>query len=153
MSDPVVWGPALWRILHTLAERLGTQKNSILIADEQRAWMNFLHSVENAIPCKRCKDHYRRWSREHRIDAALTKGAARKWVWGLHTEINAEQNKVGPELSEMDALYGERTSSDLTRDVDECLQHLTTASQRTHITTAALRSFKYTLSFLRKFTN
>jgi len=152
VSDPVVWGPSLWRILHTLAERLGSQKNGMLIADEQRAWMNFLQNVENAIPCRLCKDHYRRWSKEHRIDAAVVKDAARKWVWGLHTEINTEQNKVGPELSEMADIYGERSSSDLTRDVDECLQHLTTATQRTYITPVALRSFKYNLSFLRKFT-
>ena len=152
MSDPAVWGPSLWRILHTLAERLGSQKNSMLIADEQRAWMNFLHSVENAIPCKRCKDHYKRWTKEHRIDSAVVQDTARKWVWGLHTEINGEQNKVGPEFSEMGALYGERSSSDLTRDVDECIGHLTTAAQRTHIAPTALRTFKYTLSFLRKFT-
>ena len=152
MSDPAVWGPAMWRILHSLAERLGKQTNTLLIQDEQRAWINFLRSVESVIPCKRCKGHYRDWGLKNRIDLAAMRITARAWLWGLHNEVNRERHIQGPELAEMEAIYGQRTSIDLSRDVDECLRHLLTSVQRIHITSESFRTFKYRLSLLRKFT-
>ena len=152
MSDPNIWGPSLWRILHSLAERLGKQTNIILIQDEQRTWINFLRSVESVLPCKRCKTHYREWSLRRRIDSAANKIQAREWLWELHADINKERNVTGPTLDEMEAMYGQRTSNDLNRDSDEWFKHLTDAIQRGHITSESFRTFKYRLSLLRRFT-
>jgi len=121
--------------------------------DEQRAWINFLHSVENIIPCKRCKEHFRVWCRKYPIEAAVVQNEARRWIWGLHTEINNEQKIASPDVSEMGDMYGKRTANDLMRDIEECFRHLTSAVQRTHISLNSLRIFKYTLSYLRKFTD
>lgn len=155
MSDPTVWGPSMWRILHSLAERLGKQTNILLIQDEQRTWINFLRSVENVLPCKRCKAHYREWSLKHRIDGSTTKLAARAWLWGLHADIRGDPKE--PELQDvklqdMEAMYGSRTSVDISRDSEECFGHLLSAVQRTYIEADSFRAFKYRLSLLRKFT-
>jgi hypothetical protein len=32
------WGPPVWRILHTLAEKSGELTNQIQIIDEENAW-------------------------------------------------------------------------------------------------------------------
>lgn len=149
MSEPAVWGPSMWRMLHGLAEKLGKQTTMILIQDEQRAWSHFLRSVENVIPCKRCKQHYRDWSLKNRIDAATGRLAARAWVWGLHDEVNRERDVQGPPLNEMEAMYEGRDS---TRDADECFGHLLNAVQRQQISSEFFRVFKYRLSLLRKFT-
>lgn len=152
MSDPAVWGPSMWRILHTLAERLGKQTTAIQIQDEQRAWINFLRCVENVIPCKRCKAHYRDWSLKNRIDAAVHRISARNWLWKLHTEVNKDRQVEGVPVDEMEGLYGNRSQADLSKDVEECLQHLLNAVQRAHIVSESLRTFRHRLSLLRRFT-
>lgn len=149
MSEPAVWGPSMWRMLHGLAEKLGKHTTMILIQDEERAWLHFLRSVENVIPCKRCKQHFRDWTLKNRIDGATGRLAARAWLWGLHDEVNAERKVQGPPLNEMEAIYGGR---DVTRDVEECFGHLLNAVQRQQISSEFFRAFKYRLSLLRKFT-
>ena len=152
MSDPAVWGPSMWRILHSLAERLGKQSNMLLIQDEQRAWINFIRAVEPAIPCKRCRAHFRDWMVTHRLTESANKANAREWLWGLHSEVNKERRIPNPDLYEVETMYGSRSGNDITRDTEECFKHLLTATQRTHITSDAFRTFKYRLSLLRKFT-
>jgi hypothetical protein len=150
MAEPAIWGPSMWRLLHGLAEKLGKQVTFILIQDEQRAWLHFLRSVENVIPCKRCKQHYREWTQNHRIDEATNRLSARAWLWGLHTEINSERKiEGGPPLNEMDAMY---TGRDVSNDANECFGHLLNAVQRQQISSENFRIFKYRLSLLRKFT-
>jgi hypothetical protein len=149
MSEPAVWGPSMWRLLHGLAEKLGKQTTMILIQDERRAWLHFLRSVENVIPCKRCKQHYRSWTLKNRIEDATVRTTARAWLWGLHDEVNSERKVDGPPLSEMEAMYEGR---DVTRDAEECFGHLVRAVQQQQITPESFRKFKFQLSFLRKFT-
>jgi hypothetical protein len=149
MSEPGVWGPSMWRLLHGLAEKLGKHTTMVLIQDEERAWLHFLRSVENVIPCKRCKEHYRNWSLKNRIDGATGRLAARAWLWGLHNEVNTERKVQGTALNEMEAIYGER---DITKDTEECFGHLLNAVQRQQIPSEFFRTFKYRLSLLRKFT-
>lgn len=152
MAEPAVWGPSMWRLLHALAEKLGKQTTTILIEDEQRAWLHFLRSVENVIPCKRCKAHYRGWTLKNRIEGSLTKFGARSWLWGLHDEINSERKVQGPVLNQMEEMYGNKSPYDITRDYEECLGHLTQAVQRQQISHDFFRIFKFRLSLLRKFT-
>ncbi len=52
------WGPLLWWILHTVAEKAGRQTNPITQGDEQRAWPLFLKELGPAIPCPFCRLHY-----------------------------------------------------------------------------------------------
>jgi hypothetical protein len=125
VNGPNVWGPPLWRILHSLAERLGRQHNSILVSDERRAWINFLKSVGAAIPCNRCKKHYEDWSKKNKIEAFLShpygtlREEARKWLWALHTEINEESKVTNIPLSDVENLYGKRTTFDISKDERE----------------------------------
>jgi hypothetical protein len=124
----------------------------MLIQDEQRAWIHFIRSVENVIPCKRCKAHFRAWLQKNRPESAVIKEAARAWLWGIHDEVNKERTVVGPTLEDMEGLYGKRTTYDITRDAEECIGHLLQAVQRTIIAAEPFRVFKYRLSLLRKFT-
>ena len=153
MAEPAIWGPSMWRLLHTLAERLGKQTSLMLIQDEQRAWIHFIRSVENVIPCKRCKAHFGAWIRKNRPESAVTKDAARSWLWGIHDEVNKERAVVGgPTLQDMEGLYASRNSYEITSDSEECIRHLLEAVQRAIIATEPFRVFKYRLSLLRKFT-
>ena len=155
MSSPEIWGPPLWRLLHSLAERLGKQTNMILITDEHRAWVNFLKSVGLTMPCQKCRVHYKGWTTAHRIERFVNcstmtiRAEARLWVWGLHTEINSERGITSPGISEMPTLYEKRTSAELTADSEECVTAFKNALQHSLLPADALRNFRYTLSKLR----
>ena len=152
MANPDVWGPPLWRLLHSLAERLGKQTSIILITDEIRAWTNFLKSVEHVIPCAKCRGHYKRWRLAHRIENAVNREEARAWLWGLHREVNEERKVASPPLTEMPALYEKRTPSAITRDYEDCTAVFKNTVQLSLITGDGLRNFKYALSVLRALT-
>ena len=125
VNGPNVWGPPLWRILHSLAERLGKQKNPTSISDERRAWVNFLKSVGAVIPCSRCKKHYDDWTKKNKIEAFLShsygslREEARKWLWALHTEINEESKVTNIPLPDVENLYCKRTAFDISKDEKE----------------------------------
>jgi len=158
MANPDVWGPPMWRLLHSLAERLGKQTNMILITDEFRAWTNFLKAVEHVIPCAKCRGHYKRWRLAHRIEnfmnnsSATIRGEARLWLWGLHKEVNEERGVPNLPIADLPAIYEKRTSSTITRDSEDCTTVFKNAVQQSLITGDALRNFKYTLSILRTLT-
>ena len=120
-----VWGPPLWRTMHSLAERLGKQTNTTMVNDEKRAWVNFLKSVDTVIPCPKCRHHYKVWSHRNKIDNFITcpygkfREEARKWLWALHTEINDERKVMGVLYSEVEQMYSRRTSADIHNDNKE----------------------------------
>jgi Erv1 / Alr family len=151
MSNPDIWGPPLWRLLHAFAEKLGRQTNVILISDEQRAWINFLKSVEIIIPCKKCKNHYILWRTKNRPENFASypnyslQARAREWVWGLHTEINQERKVENVPLADVQAMYQDRTSDDVQREYEYLLRLL----QAYHISPDALRIFKFATSRLK----
>lgn len=51
------WGPLVWLILHTLAEKAGRQGNPITRGDEERAWPLFVKTLPAMIPCPFCRSH------------------------------------------------------------------------------------------------
>jgi len=114
-----VWGPPLWKTMHTLGERLGKQTSIIMVNDEKRAWVNFLKSVEMVIPCPKCKHHYQTWCKKNKLENFLTcpygkfREEARKWLWGLHSEINEERKVTNIPYSEIEQMYRNRTNTEL----------------------------------------
>jgi hypothetical protein len=93
------WGPHLWKIFHSIAERIGNQKVEMLAADELREFVHMLSLVDKIMPCSLCATHFREWSSKHPIRAfsnlrgATLKDAARKWFFDLHEEVN-KRNEV-----------------------------------------------------------
>ena len=149
----------MWRLLHSVVERLGKQESAILIGDELRAWVNFLKAVEFTIPCQKCRSHYRSWRIKNRIEkfliaSSLTiRSEARAWVWGLHSEVNEERRVANVALSLIPSLYEKRTSLDITRDAEECITAFQNAVQQSFLPAEGFRNFKFTLSRLRVLTS
>ena len=55
------WGPFFWKILHTLAERAGKQRNPLVQADEMRYWKRFIQALPTALPCHTCRDNLNKY--------------------------------------------------------------------------------------------
>lgn len=92
------WGPLLWKLLHALAEKLGTQKPDILATDEAREMVLILKGVEVIMPCEKCRKHYKEYRVNNpyeqfaqRRGLALKKGV-KEWLYLLHEAVNKKNN-------------------------------------------------------------
>ncbi len=86
------WGPALWEILHGIAERAGRTPHQIILDDQQREFIYALRMLEIVMPCALCRKHYQEWRRFHPLEA-LGSGpaffpAVREWLFILHEHVN-----------------------------------------------------------------
>lgn len=159
MADPRDWGPPLWRLLHTCAEKLGVHTNRLLVADEQRAWIQLLRSIEHVLPCVKCQVHFRAWKRVHHLELfAQRQGddlrrAAREWLWALHEEVNTERGVTGGcAVSDLPTLYGSRPAAALQADLRDVIRYLSAAVESRHIPAEAFRTFRRAVGLLLRFT-
>lgn len=106
-----IWGPVLWKILHTSAECLGKQTIPMLIKDERQFMINVLVSMEFMLPCLACQKHYREWRRSHPLDGVSGAEAFQKWIWGLHNAVNMGAKKGAIPFEELPAIYQDRSSA------------------------------------------
>jgi len=91
------WGPLVWRILHTLAERGGRQTNSITQGDEQRAWPLFVKALSLVIPCPFCRLHIDHYLQQHPFelpsDYTLWNGFLQTYLYELYESVNLRLGK------------------------------------------------------------
>jgi hypothetical protein len=108
------WGPAIWKILHSLAEKsVGTLKKNII--EEKRLWFNLLNSLRYSLPCPNCRKHYNEYYITHLIDKFIQKDNFNKdirlWLYNLHCEANKNTGKdtviTIEELTLLYSNYGE----------------------------------------------
>ena len=84
-----IWGPHLWTILHSLAER---KKNS---SEETRLWTGLLSSLRYSLPCPQCKKHYSDYYTAHPVSDIRT------WLYNLHNEVNGRTGKEGIAIDQL----------------------------------------------------
>jgi hypothetical protein len=151
MTSKEIWGPPLWRLLHSLAERLGRQTIPLVATDEKRAWVNLLKLVGQVMPCVKCRTHYREWSVRQPLGASYAiRDDARRWLWALHNEVNSERGITGPTLDEIPELYGHRTSQELNADYKQIIESFQLAVQQRLIAPDVFMTFKMRLIALRQ---
>jgi Erv1 / Alr family len=87
-----VWGPHLWMILHSAAERLNSKLLNRLPTEEQRIWSLLLTSLKFSLPCPLCKKHYTEYlSSNPIVSTDIT--FIRTWLYNLHNKVNITTNK------------------------------------------------------------
>ena len=87
-----IWGPALWMILHSSAERIGTKRLNRLPQEEIRIWTGLLSSLKFSLPCPQCKKHYTQYFNTHPL-SDFSIQSMRKWLYMLHVQVNERTNK------------------------------------------------------------
>ncbi len=109
--DPAIWGPPLWRLLHTLAEYTTT-------TEQTAAWSPLLAALKTDIPCPDCRNHFTTWLRQHPYSLAPPRlrqryiivnrrrvlappppapepqAYTRNWVLDLHNSVNRRTRKA-----------------------------------------------------------
>jgi hypothetical protein len=100
-----IWGPALWKVLHSSAERIGTKSLHRLPQEERRLWSNLLSNLRYSLPCPQCKKHYQSYYTTKPI-STFTKEEIRMWLYHLHQSVNHRNGKpdtITPE--ELETIY------------------------------------------------
>jgi hypothetical protein len=119
-----IWGPSLWLILHSVAEKIGTNKITRLPYEEARIWSNLLSSLRYSLPCPMCKKHYTIYYNSNPIKSlhsikslqtikpvkslqsnkslqtpqSINITDIREWLYNLHNNVN-KQNNITTEIT------------------------------------------------------
>lgn len=91
--NTALWGPALWRALHTAAE-----VGDLAAAAAVPAALN------GALPCPDCEKHYHNWFVTHPVPT--DRDGLRRWFLDLHNDVNRRSRKGPWTLAQVTAAYG-----------------------------------------------
>ena len=87
-----IWGPPLWRILHTIAfvhpDTLRAEAATVVL---------FLNNLAHVLPCKWCRTSYAQILRRlPSLETTLADGRLARWMYDLHTQVNTKLGAVTP---------------------------------------------------------
>ena len=104
LSDPNVWGPAFWFILHNGAAHYPIRASPIVAQNTK----GFIKSIPEMLPCKACSVHARAFidKNETNMDM-ITSGRDRyfKFYVDFHNEVNKRNRKKIMPLEEAKKMY------------------------------------------------
>ncbi len=113
-----IWGPEFWKILHGLAEKVGsfhhTPRTYITqVKEEKRLWSVLLSSLKQSLPCPMCRKHYLEYLQHNNSSAfiniysndSLSKDAIRLWLYNLHTNVNQRLGKENMNIERLSEIY------------------------------------------------
>lgn len=97
-----IWGPHLWTILHSIAERIGSKSLKRLPGEETRIWAGLLASLRYSLPCPQCKKHYLEYYSSNPIHSIHE---IRLWLYNLHSQINSRNEKSDITIDQISEIY------------------------------------------------
>jgi hypothetical protein len=107
------WGPPLWRILHSLADRVGYLRLRQLPQEESRIWSQLLLQLSHTLPCPLCREHYISYYKNNNPNSTISNGNfkdyIRTWLFTLHNLVNIRLEKQSISIQELSTLYGNYT--------------------------------------------
>lgn len=102
VTSPCVWGPTMWKVLHTLAEFTNTPG----VPPISREWRILLNSLSTCMPCPECAKHYQKWCEENPISDPISRVDIRLWLMNLHNRINVADGKGVFTEDRLSTIYG-----------------------------------------------
>ncbi len=111
------WGPLVWKILHTLAEKAGKQTNEIMKVDEMRIWPLLLKTLIPIIPCEECRDHAANYIKQVPFELPGSYPAwslyIRTYFYTFHENVNTRLEKPSFPFSSLAETY--KSTRELTK--------------------------------------
>jgi len=155
MTQVSEWGPHLWKVLHSYAERAGAYKPEAQMVDEIRTWIKVLRVTEGVLPCAMCRNHYRAWRTKHPIDSLLFlradsfKEELRKWLWGLHNQVNAMREIPELPYEELSTMYADVTQQDIQQSLSTLVKLLEKAILHRQVNSNYVGEWRRAVALLR----
>ena len=109
-GNPDTWGPPLWTILHSIAERIGI---SGMDADQSRDISVLINLLPAILPCSTCQGHMRQYVAVNPFVVTGLLGAdlrtyCRTWVMTFHNAVRTSKGQPIEitTLEQLAGLYG-----------------------------------------------
>ena len=100
--EPEIWGPHAWQFLHSIT--LSYPDNPTL--EDKNNHAQFFNSIQNILPCQKCKDHYTQNLHILPIEQHLdNKESLFRWLVDVHNRVNVMNNKREYSYDEVTELY------------------------------------------------
>lgn len=94
------FGPSLWRAMHAISFTYPPNAPH----DIRKKYIDFYISLGTVIPCPSCAKHYSDYMKKNPITADGP-GDLSKWVYDLHSDVNARNKKPNPSYEEVKEFY------------------------------------------------
>ena len=102
MSPPEVWGPPVWTLLHTLAEKIKDDQYNIL----GTSLVFHIKRIVSHLPCPDCSKHASRFMNSLPPERLATKTDLKNALYILHNSVNRRKNKTLQPLTFLDTYKG-----------------------------------------------
>jgi hypothetical protein len=89
MSPPEVWGPAVWRLFHTLSERINENAYSVLAPQ----LFNFIVRICKFLPCPECSNDASNFLAKIKLSDMKNKTQFKNTFYLFHNWVNAKKRK------------------------------------------------------------
>lgn len=89
MSPPEVWGPAVWTLFHTLAEKLNSNAYNQVIP----SMFNMIVQICKVLPCPECSRDASNFLAKIRLSDYKTKDEFKNMLYLFHNFVNAKKRK------------------------------------------------------------
>jgi hypothetical protein len=151
---PREWGNPLWKILHSITESLGNQRNAMLASDEAHEMTFLLRDLEKVMPCQLCRQHYHAWRKDHPLEQlSILRGpalreAVRKWLYTLHETVNRDRKlESGITLEQIPEMYRQ---VDIRAEWSRFFELMKSSTEAGLVSQLVLQNFHRHLGILRK---
>jgi hypothetical protein len=89
MSPPEVWGPAVWTLFHTLAEKLNPNAYNQVIP----SLFGMIVQICKVLPCPDCSNHASIFLAKIKLSDYKTKDEFKNMLYLFHNYVNAKKRK------------------------------------------------------------
>lgn len=104
--NPEIWGPHAWMFLHTIT--LNYPENPSY--QDKQTHRLFFESLQDVIPCPKCKQHYK----QNLIDYPIQLNSKKElisWLINIHNQVNLKNNKRKYSYEEVNHIYNDLYNS------------------------------------------
>ena len=105
----MVWGPAVWYLFHTLAEKI---KNE-LFSSIRIELLNNIYSISVNLPCPMCATHAKEYLDKINFNHIQTKTELKNMLFHFHNDVNKRKNIPVFPREELDEKYSKAVTMNI----------------------------------------
>lgn len=113
------WGPGGWTFLHTITYNYPVKIDAANSEHQslKKYTKQLFENLRHTLPCKYCRESFKKFLREHPIDSSLgSRRALTCWLYDVHNRVNdklrrQEEECASAKLEALEAEVGKGTKS------------------------------------------
>ena len=98
--DPVIWGSTAWGFINGTIDGLSNKPTK----KEARGVEGFVDSLETILPCKKCRENFRKYKQKHPLTEEQLGSKAKIREWFNDYRENHQHDKPGIEKDDIEQL-------------------------------------------------